>query len=82
MFHLCSHGSRDIGRGAEPRLEGAHALHQRLSSGNKIDAALRLPEAARPRDASLYARTELSALTAGVAPYVSCLPEPAGDCGI
>ena len=30
MFNFCSHGNRDIGRSAQHRLEGAHALRQRL----------------------------------------------------
>jgi hypothetical protein len=46
MFHFCSHGSRDIGRGAQRGVEGAHALRQRLPSGNAIDVEVRLSQAA------------------------------------
>jgi hypothetical protein len=46
MFHFCSHGSRNAWRGAQPWLEGAYALRQRLSPGNEIHAALRLSQAA------------------------------------
>jgi hypothetical protein len=46
MFHICSHGSRDARRGAEPGLEGAHALRQRLSREHQVYAALRLSQAA------------------------------------
>jgi retron-type reverse transcriptase len=42
MFHLCSHGSRNARRGAELRLEGAHALRQRLSRGHQVHKALHL----------------------------------------
>jgi hypothetical protein len=46
MFHVCSHGSRDARRGAEPWLEGAaHALRQRLSAGITVYEALRLSQA-------------------------------------
>jgi hypothetical protein len=37
--------SRDIGRGAQPKLEGAYALRQWVPSGNEIHAALRLSQA-------------------------------------
>ena len=46
MFHLCSHGSRDAGSGAEPWLEGPYALRQRLSRGHQVNAPLRLSQAA------------------------------------
>jgi hypothetical protein len=45
MFHLCSHGSRDVRHGAEPWLEGAYALRQWLSAGNEVNEALRLSQA-------------------------------------
>jgi hypothetical protein len=45
LFHFCSHGSRDARRGAEPRMEGAYALRQRLSGRDAIDAQVRLPQA-------------------------------------
>jgi hypothetical protein len=41
-------GSRDIGRGAQPWVEGAYALRQGLPSGNQIHAEVRLPQAAGP----------------------------------
>jgi hypothetical protein len=39
--------SRDTGRGAEPWLDGAYALRQRLSRGHQVDAALRVPQSAQ-----------------------------------
>jgi hypothetical protein len=36
----------EVGRGAEPWLEGAYALRQWLSAGNTVYEALRLPQAA------------------------------------
>jgi len=56
MFHLCSHGSRDIGDRAKPRLEGAHAVLRWLSRGHEVDPAMRLSEAARSGDALLLGR--------------------------
>jgi hypothetical protein len=41
-LHVCSHASGDVEHGAKPRLEGAHALRQRLSRRNQIRAAMRL----------------------------------------
>jgi hypothetical protein len=35
LFHVCSHGSRNIRRGAQPRLEGAYALRRRPSRGER-----------------------------------------------
>jgi hypothetical protein len=46
MFYLCSHGSRDAKGRAEPWLEGAYALRQRLSAGNEVHAPVRLSQAA------------------------------------
>jgi len=46
MFQCCSYGNRDLGRGEEPRLEGAHALRQRLSRWHQVHAAVRLSTAA------------------------------------
>ena len=61
IFHVCSHAGRDARHSAEPGLEGAYALRQRLSAGNALHAALRLSKAAGPRDAGCYARPELPA---------------------
>ena len=47
MFHVCSHAGRDARHSAEPGLEGAYALRQRLSAGNEVYEALRLSKAAR-----------------------------------
>jgi hypothetical protein len=82
MFHLCSHGSRDARRGEKPRLAGAHALRQRLSAGNTVYEALRLSQAAGPRDAGLHARAELSTGETGRAIDVSSLWESKGDRGL
>jgi hypothetical protein len=73
MFHLCSHGNRDIGRGAKPRLEGAHVVRHRLSRGHEVHQAMRLLEAARPRHASQHARTELPPFAPRVEANVSRL---------
>jgi hypothetical protein len=81
MFHFCSHGSRDVGEGSEPSLEGAYAMRPGLSRRNEVYAALRLPQAAGPRHAGLYARAELPAFTARVAPHVSGLWKSEGDGG-
>jgi hypothetical protein len=56
VFHICSHGSRDARRGAEPWLEGAYALRQWLPAGNQIHAEVRLSQAAGPRDAGSHER--------------------------
>jgi hypothetical protein len=41
---------------------------QRLSAGDAIHAQVRLPQTAGPRDAGLYARSELLVVKARVAP--------------
>lgn len=70
MFHLCSHGSRDIRRGAQSGLARPHALRQRLPRKHQVDAEMRLSQAAGPRDARRHAGPKLSPLTAGEPPHV------------
>ena len=71
MFHFRSHGSRDLGDGAKPWLEGAHAMLRWLPRGHEVHAAMHLSQATRPRHVGLYARTELPALQAGISAHVS-----------
>jgi hypothetical protein len=78
MFHLCSYGSRNVGQGAKPRLEGAHAMRQRLSRRHEVHQAMRLPETTRPRDARQYARAQLPAVAPRVEAYVSSLWKSTG----
>ncbi len=79
MFHLCSHGSRDIRDRTEPGLEGAYALRQWLSAGDALHAQVHLPQTVGPRDAGLYARAELPDLKAGISADVPSLWESKGD---
>jgi hypothetical protein len=82
VFHVCSHASRDARRGAEPWLESAYALRQRLSAGIAVYEALRLPQAAGPRDAGGDKRAELSAGEAGSAADVPCVRKQEGHGGL
>ena len=45
-------------------------MRRRLSRGHELDAAMRLPKAARSRHSGLHARPELPAFAPGVAPHV------------
>jgi hypothetical protein len=47
-FHVCSHASRDVRRGAELGMEGAYALRQRLSRRDAVNEEVRLSQAAGP----------------------------------
>ena len=82
MFHFRSHGSRDIGHGAKPGLEGAHAVLRWLSRGHKVRPAMRLSQAARSRHIGLHARPELPAFASGVEAYVSGLWKSPRNCPV
>ena len=81
MSHFCSHGSRDARRGAKFGLEGAHALRRWLSREHQVNAQVRLPQAAGPRDAGCHARAELPTWEAGREADVPCVRKQEGDGG-
>jgi hypothetical protein len=71
-FHLRSQGSRDLGRGAKPRLEGAHAMRRWLPRGHEIHAPMRLSQGAQlDLETLVCTRPELPAFTVRVAAHVS-----------
>jgi hypothetical protein len=72
LFHLCSHGSRDPRRGAEPWLEGTYALRQR-ETRSLLKCVYREQLDLEALDAGSDKRAELPTFTARIEADVSRL---------